>query len=131
MALVATRAPRLGNLVKAEYMQEHGFCREIVTVNFATETNVVLGSVLGKVTATGKFGYRDPAGTDGTEIASAVAIENKLIPAATNTDIAVFVRGPLILGRDALVWGIAHDATQKASAEAELEALDMIVRTQV
>lgn len=131
MAFVGSRAPRLGNLVKAETMIEHGFCREAVTVNVASATDLSVGSVLGKVTATGKYVPRDPAGVDGSEVAAAVVIENKSVAATTDTDVAVIVRGPAIVAKDALVFDVAHDAAQTATAISEIEALGVVVRTQV
>ena len=131
MATIATRAPRLGNLVKAEQLVEHGYCRELVTVNITAGGDVTVGSVLGKVTADGKYTYSDPAAVDGTEVAAAICLENKTIAAATDTPVTVLIRGAAIVGRDAIVYDVAHDATEAATAEAELEALGILVRTQV
>lgn len=131
MALVATRKPKIGNLVKHEYAREYGYCREVVVSNITAGADLSVGSVLGKITATGKYVPRDPAAVDGSEVAAAVVVENKTIPAATDTDIAVIVRGPSILADGALVFDVAHDAAQKAAAIAEIESLGVVVRTQV
>jgi hypothetical protein len=128
MALIATRKPLLGNVLKHEYSPEHGYCREVVTVNVAAATELSNGSVLGKVTATGKYVPRDPDAVDGSEVAAAVVVENKSVTATTDTDVAVIVRGPAILATTGLVFDVAHDATQQAAAISEIEALGIVVR---
>lgn len=131
MAKIGTRGPRVGNLVKAETLVEHGYCREPITVNVASETALSVGSVLGKVTATGKYVPHDPDAVDGSEVVAAISLENITVAATTDTEVAGLVRGQAIVGRDALVYDVAHDAAQKTAAEAELEALGILVRTQV
>jgi D-tyrosyl-tRNA(Tyr) deacylase len=131
MALISTRKPLLGNVVKHEYAREHGYCREVVTVNVAAATELSNGSVLGKVTATGKYVPRDPAAVDGSEVAAAVVVANTDVAAATDTEVAVLVRGPAIIAKQALVFDVAHDAGQIETAVAEIESLGVVVREQV
>lgn len=131
MALISTRKPLLGNVVKHEYAREHGFCREVVTVNIADATELSNGSVLGKVTATGKYTVSDPAAVDGSEVAAAIVVENKSVAAATDTEVAVMVRGPAIVTQSGLVFDVAHDAGQIATAVGEIESLGIVVRTAV
>lgn len=131
MALVATRKPLLGNLVKHEYATNHGYCREVAVVNVASATELSVGSVLGKVTATGKFVPRNPAGIDGSEVAAAIVVENKSVAATTDTDVAVIVRGPAVLADGALVFDVAHNAGQIETAISEIESLGVVVRKQV
>jgi hypothetical protein len=121
----------LGNLVKHEYAREHGFCREVVTVNVAADTELSVGSVLGKVTATGKYTVSDAAAVDGSEVAAAIVVENKSVAATTDTEVAVIVRGPAIIAKQALVFDVAHDAGQIATAVAEIQSLGVVVREQV
>lgn len=130
MSLVATRAPRLGNLVKAEYMQEHGFCRKTVNLIAAGDAQITLGTVLGKMDDGTGYKVLDPAATDGTQIAAAVTLSNIDVVAGDNKA-PVFVNGPLILGRNALLYTPAVTDEQKATAEAQLEALFMKVHEQV
>lgn len=131
MALVATRKPLLGNLVKHEYLTSHGFCREALTLNLATAADIEIGTVLAKVTATGKWVPRDPAGIDGSEVAAAVVVENKSVAATTDTDIAAIVRGPAILADGALKFPVTHTEQQKLDAIAEIQALGIVVGPQV
>ena len=132
MALVATRKKTLGNVLKYETASEHGYCREVVTVNTVGATELSVGSVVGKITASGKYVPRDPAAVDGSEVSAGMVTENKSVAAATDTEVAVIVRGPSILAEGGLVFDVAHDAGQTATAIAELNALNgVIVRTSV
>lgn len=131
MALVAQTKPKLGNLVKHEYLPSQGYCREVYTANFAAEADVTIGSLLGKVTATGKYVLVDPTAVDGSEVVAAVCLENKTIAATTDTDVVVLVRGNAIIADNAIVYDNAFDAGQKATAVSEIESLGIVVRQQV
>jgi hypothetical protein len=130
MALIGTSPYTLSNVVAHEYATEHGFCRlfDGATVNVASETALTVGSVLGKVTASGKYVPRDPDAVDGSEVAAAVVLENITVAAATDTQVNVIVRGPAILKKGGLVFDVAHDAAQQATAISEIEALGILVR---
>lgn len=129
MPQIGSRKPRLGNLLKMETAVEHGYCRETGTVEFGSETELSVGSVVAKVA--GNYVPRNPTGNDGSEVAAGVVMENKTIPANTETEITVLVRGPSIVAREALVFDVAHNDAQKAAAEAELQAAGILARTQV
>lgn len=116
------------NVVAYEENTSEGFCEEPLTVNVASETTLSVGSVLGKVTATGKYVPRDPAGADGSEVAAAVCLENITVAATTDTTVAGIVNGSVILKKAGLVFDVAHDATQQATAISELEALSGVVK---
>lgn len=130
MAKVNTSEYQLTNVLGKEFWTDVGFCRARngVTVNVASETKLSVGSVLGKVTATGKYVPRDPDAVDGSEVAVAVVIENITVPATTDTQVDAFINGPLELKKAGLVFDVAHDAGQQATAIAELEALSGIVK---
>lgn len=125
MAQIGTRDPKLGNLIKYEEGTHIGYCRKEVVVNEAAETEYTIGTLLGFDGTDWKIS--DPAAVDGSETIAAVVIENKSIPAATNTDVAVLYRGPASVSADALVLG-DHTA---ADAAAALEALGIKIQTTV
>lgn len=129
MSLIGTRKPLLGNVLKHEYSPEHGFCREMATFNIAGGADLLIGTVVAVVA--GKFVALNPAADTGAEIAAGIVIENKTVGDAVDTAVATLVRGPAVVGRDALVFPEAATAPQKAAAEAQLEALGIIVRAQV
>jgi hypothetical protein len=130
MAKVNTTEYHLSNVVGFEFKPEIGFCRarDGVTVNVASATDLKVGSVLGKVTATGKYVPRNPAASNGSEVAAAVVIENISVAAATDTQVNVYVNGPLELKEAGLVFDVAHDAGQKATAISEIKAFAGVVK---
>lgn len=124
MSLIATRKPLLGNLVKTEYAREHGFCREIVNVKVAGGVELSVGSVLAV-----DAGVYAPKGT--SDVAAAIVLENKTVGDDVDTPVAVLVRGPAIVAKQALVFDVAHNAGQVNTAIAEIESLGIVVREQV
>ena len=126
MTQIGTRDPKLGNLIKYEEGTHVGYCRKEVTVNEAAAVDYQIGMLLGQVTG-GDWVISDPAAVDGSEVIQAVVVENKSIPAATATDVAVLYRGPAGVADDALILG-DHTAADAASA---LEGLGVKVMTQV
>lgn len=128
MAKLGTSPYYKSNVVAYEENTAEGFCEDDLVINVATETTLSVGSVLGKVTATGKYAPRDPDGADGSEVSAAVCLENITVPATTDTTVAGIVNGSVILKEAGLVFDVAHDAGQKATAISELEALDGVVK---
>src|SRR5262245_19793780 len=99
---VLTMAPTLGDLLK--YELNGNYSRETVTLK--SGTNHALGSVLGKITASGKYRLSPAAavtGDEGAETAIAVLIEAVDATAAHKTGLVV-VRGPAIVAKAALVF---------------------------
>ena len=132
MPIIATDKQRFSNVVKHEYEPTLAFCRAVVTANEATATDYAVGTVLGKITASGKYVVAKETATDGSKVPAAVVLEDKSIAAATDTKVLVAVRGPMILSKA----GIALDATyntdaKKVTAIAALEALGILVNDAV
>ena len=86
MALIATEAQRYSNLVKEELWHEKGYCTKQVIVNDAAAT-LALGTVLGLVTATGKYKVAVETAVDGSKAAAAIVVEAITIPATTDTKV--------------------------------------------
>lgn len=130
MSKVNTSVFTLGNVVGYEFKPELGFCRarDGVTVNVAKETTLSSGSVLGKVTATGKYVPRDPDAVDGSEVAAAIVLNHTVVPASTDTQVDAYINGPLELKKAGLVFDVAHDAGQQATAISEIEAFAGVVK---
>ena len=132
MSLIATENPRISDLVKYEQAPEHGYCREDVVINVAAAADYVIGTVLGKVTASGKYvpvNDAEVVGQEGAEVAAAILLENVSVEAATDTTVTAAVNGAMIVRDGALVFVNAHDATERAAAVAALEALGIKTRT--
>ena len=121
---------RFSNLVKHELWPETGYCRKEVTVNEAAIKTYAVGTVLGKVTATGKYKIAVETAVDGSKVAAALVIADKSIAAATDTKIVVLQKGPAEISKGALVLDATYDNDAKKDAVyASLEAVGINVLT--
>lgn len=132
MTLIATDTARQSNLIKQELWPATGFCRKEVTVNEAAAKSYVVGTVLGKVTASGKYKIAVQTAVDGSAVAAALVIGAASIAASTDTKIVVLVKGPAEVSKGALVLDSTYDDdTKKGVVYASLEALNINVLTTV
>lgn len=132
MPLIATDTARFSNTVKHEYEPSLAYCREVVTVNEAAAKTYVIGTVLGKVTATGKYKIAVQNAVDGSQTPAAVVIEDKTIAATTDTKTLVFVRGPVVLSKSAIALDATYnDNTKKDAAYAALAAVGILANQTV
>lgn len=137
MTVLAISSNRFSAVVKEEFDPATSYCRDVVTVNDAAATFKV-GTVLGKVSATGKYKINETSAVDGSQVAVAVLIgdsqgsaNDTTIPATTDTKVLVFARGPAIVGAANLVFGASiNSPTLLATAYAQLKAVGIIVETQ-
>jgi hypothetical protein len=128
MAVIATDTKRISNLLKAELWSELGYCREVVTVNEAAAKTYAVGTVLGKVTASGKYKIAVETAVDGSKVGAAIVLEDKAIAATTDTKLVVLVKGPSSVAKGALVLDATYDNdTKKNVLYADLAAKDIQV----
>jgi len=119
----ATEAKRLSNVVKQELWSESGYTRLVVTVNEAAAKSYVPGTVLGKVTADGKYKIAVQTATDGSQVADAIVMVEQTVAATTDTKVLCLVRGPAIVSKDGLVLDATYNLdAEKAAVYAALEA---------
>ncbi|MEW6248830.1 MAG: head decoration protein [Nitrospirota bacterium] len=112
----------LGDLLK--YEAPNLYSRDPATV--AAGQSLVLGSVVGRETATNKLKALDPTATDGTELPAGVLIVDA---DATAADLdAVIVARHAIVARHVLVWPAGITPAQQSAAIAALEARGILVR---
>lgn len=122
MTVIATDTLRLSNTVKMETAPELAYCREVGVINDSAAT-LVIGTVLGRVTATGKYKVCVQTAVDGSEVAAAVLMEDKTVAAATDTKALILVRGPASVSKGGLVLDASHNLdAEKAAIYAALEA---------
>ena len=122
MTVIATENLRLSNLVKREYQPEMAYCREAVTFN-GLAGDLKIGTVLGKVTATGKFIKAVQTASDGSAVVAGILMEDKTVLATTDTKMLVMTRGPASISKGALVFDATYDLdAEKAVVYAALEA---------
>jgi hypothetical protein len=138
MAIIANDSTRFSGVIAREYDPASAYCRDSVVYN-GTAITLVVGAVLGKVTATGKYKLCEASAADGSQVAAAVVIADSLglsRPQTTvlNTDLLVLVmtRGPVILKKAGLVFGASVTAgALLTAAYAQLTAAGMIPETSV
>lgn len=122
---VFTETNRVGDVVKREFDQLHN--RETVTV----DTGVLkVGTVLGRITASGKYVLHDNAAADGSQNAAAVLLADV---DATSADVLApaLVRGPAIVSNDALIFKSGISGPNRAAAITALAALGIVARATV
>lgn len=112
MTVLATDSYRLSNLVKQELFPEIAYCREVVTFN-GLAGDLKIGTVLGKVTATGKYIKAVQTAVDGSAAVAAILLQDITVAATTDTKVLVMTRGPASISK----FGLVFDATYDLDAE--------------
>ena len=130
MALV-TEPPRLSTLIKLE--EDQSYCREEVTVlaGSGSDRELHIGTVLGRITASGKVVDLALAGADGSQTVYGVLLSNTTAPDGVDASGVVLVRGPAIVADLALIYPAGATVPQKATINAALAALGIVIRTGV
>jgi len=125
MPIIATAGQIYSDLVKWEQSPHVGFSKEVIVLNDAA-TTLKAGTVLGRVTANGKYKVCKQAATDGSQNAAAVYVGNLLgdfvdqaIAANTDTKVLTLFRDAIV-GDKALVWDASF--TTQAQKDAAIAA---------
>ncbi len=104
------------------------YTREVVTIATGGANPVLQsGTVLGKITASGKYAAHDPAAVDGTETAVAV-LWSKADATAADVDAVVLLRGPAIVNGNDLVFTGTPTAPEITAAHTALAAVGILTR---
>ena len=104
------------------------YCREVITIATGGANPVLEpGTVLGKITASGKYAAHDPAAVDGTETAIAV-LWGKADATAADVDAVVLFRGPAIVNSNDLVFIGTPTTPEIAAAHTALAAVGILTR---
>lgn len=123
MPVIGTENARLSNVVKKELWPDLAYNRLVVTVNEAAAKSYVPGTVLGKVTADGKYKIAVQTAVDGSQTADAIVMQEVAVAANTDTKVLVMVKGPAIVSKAGLVLDATFDLTaEKNAVYAALEA---------
>jgi hypothetical protein len=121
---VLTEQPSMGDVLK--YEVNPNYTREVITLLIGMPYPV--GSVLGRITASGKYKLATSGGTDGAQTASAVLLYAIDATLADATGIVV-VRGPSIVSRAGLAYdGTVDDAAKITTKLGQLAAVGIIAR---
>ena len=120
-----TQAPSQADVVK--FQIDPNYTNEAITLLLGT--NYKAGSVLGKITATGKYKLATGAGADGAQIASAVLLNPVDATAADATGV-ILARGPAIVSKAALVFDVSVNTVPLTATKwAELTTVGIVPRT--
>lgn len=132
MPLIATDTFRLSHVLKHEYEPGLAYCREAVLANEVAAQTYAPGTVLGRVTATGRFRICVQNAADGSQNPAAIVMEDKSIPANTDTRVLVLVRGPAMVSKSGLILHSSFDLlAEQQAAWAAIEALGIRVQDAV
>lgn len=140
MAVIATEQTRLSNLIKKyDDFDNPELFNDVVTVNEASGVTYKVGTVLGKITASGKYIVSKQAAADGSQNPVAIFIgdsaglaQDTAITAATDTKVLVLSRGKVVVSKDALLLDSSFSSqAQKDAAYASLKAVGILVETTV
>ena len=120
-----TQSPSMGDVLK--YSENPNYTNESVTL--LTGTSYKVGSVLGKITASGKYKLAAVGAVDGSAVAVAVLLTVTDATAGDATGV-ILARGPAIVSKAALVFdATVNDAPKAATKHAELTAALIVPRT--
>ncbi|MCE8540113.1 head decoration protein [Ruegeria pomeroyi] len=100
------------------------YTRETITIAAGT---LEPGTVLGKITASGKYAAHDPAAVDGTETAVAV-LWGKADASGGDVPAVALVRGPAIVNRHDLVFAGTPTEPEINAAHTALLAAGILTR---
>lgn len=142
MAVIATQGSYtlLGGLIKQyDAPEAPALFKDVLVVNTAAITTIPPCTVLGKITATGKFIPAVETAVDGSKVAAAIyigdatgAVTDTVTVAATDTNVLALVRGKVVVSKDALVLDATYnDATKKGVVYASLKALGILVENTI
>lgn len=129
MTKIATDFAILSDVVKYEDDQDKmwGRNRSNVTFTAASAGVVPVGTVLGKVTASGKYKVVDPDASTGEQVASAIVAATFTAASGDNTNVLVLGAVPYQVHvgvlKTGLVYGAGVDAGEQTAAEAQLSAV--------
>lgn len=88
---------------------------------------ITAGTVLGKVTASGKYKVLAPGASDGSEVASRIALQSADATSADAPRTVVLARHAEVVAQ-ALVWPVGITNNQKTAALAQLETVGIVAR---
>ena len=119
--------PRITDVLMFEAGEEVNYVESAVTLASGTVASAV-GTVLGQVTASGKYVVFAPAASDGSQNAAAVLITPVIATLTADTTAAVVNSGPAVLKTSGLIWPSGITGPQTTAALAQLTALGMTSR---
>ena len=132
MSLIGTDTLRFSNTFKHIYEPSLSFCFERVTINETAARTMPIGTVLGVITANGKYRRVEATASDGSQTAAGVLAQDLTVAANTDAQAIVCVRGPAIVSKAVLSFGASVDtAGELNAAYAQLASRNILVNDTV
>ena len=120
-----TQGPSQGDVVKFQF--DPNYTNEAITLLLGT--NYKAGSVLGKITASGKYKLAVVGAVDGSAVAVAVLLNPSDATLADATGI-ILARGPAVVSKAALVFDVSVNTVPLTATKwAELTTVGIVPRT--
>ena len=135
MSVIATDYSHYSNLVKKSDSDSTELFHDLITVNEAAQKSYVVGTCLGKVTATGKWKIAVQTAGDGSQNVLAVVVGDSFgtaapftVAATTDTKVLAITRGKVVLSKSALVLDATFDLdAEKQAAYDSLKTVGILV----
>lgn len=139
MAVIATDYSHYSNLVKASDSAHTELFHDVIVVNEAAQKSYVVGTVLGKVTATGKYKISVQTANDGSQNPIAIVVGDSFgnaapftVAATTDTNVVALTRGKVIVSKSALAFDSTFDLQAELDAAyASLKTVNIIAETAI
>ena len=125
MPLHSTEINRIGDWLKREF--DPLYNREAVTIATGAAQDLKSGTVLGRITASGKYVLHDNAAADGSQNAAAVLCFDVNATEADQPAVAI-VRGPAVVSNLALIFKAGISGPNRAAAITALAAAGIVAR---
>lgn len=130
MPIIATDTQRWSNVVKHEYEPSLGYCRAVLEKDSGA-TAFPLGTVVGKITASGKVVKAVETATDGSNVAVGVVLADQT-EKGQPTKVLALVRGASIVSKAGLILDATFDTDVKKKAVYDaLEGLGILANEAV
>lgn len=130
MTNIATENKRLSNWLKWEIGREVGFSRNEVVINDVAG-DLITGTVLGKVSATGKYKVAKETATDGSQIPAGILVYDTKVANATDIKVAILDKTAIVGKKGIILDATYNNDVKKNAAYAALEARFINVVDQV
>lgn len=122
-----TEARYLGDWLKWE--EDNLFSRQEITLlaGSGSTRDLKTGTVLGKITASGKYIPVVEGASDGSQTPAAILLLDNIVPNGTDLQAAAILRDAIV-NRDMVYWPGTYDQTDKDAGIVTLKALGILLR---
>ena len=124
-----TNKIRAGGFIQSEAPFAQSRDRVTIYGGFTGAAALLAGTVLGKITASGKYTISPNTGSDGSQTALAVLFEDVDPTAGDVAAVAVIARGAEVRAEDLTYDSSVDDGSKKAAKATQLASVGILVRS--